>query len=181
MDEDGRREPFQLVGRDQPLRQLVRALDDATAGHGPAGAGVGEPGVGKTSRWAVPWLRRAARRQGGYRCVLGRRGRSGSLALGASAAGTASSDRTDDWKRVAGPGREALDRLVDSDQHLAANAEFHVFDAVLQLLSALAATTPVALLVDDLQWATPRRCSCSSSCSGTPATSCPHRRDLSRR
>jgi hypothetical protein len=49
----------------------------------------------------------------------------------------------DEWKRVAGPGREALDRLVDAERHLAATAEFHLFDG-LHLLSALAATSPVA-------------------------------------
>ena len=41
--------PSRLVGRDQPLRQLVRALDEASAGIGRLVLVSGEPGVGKTS------------------------------------------------------------------------------------------------------------------------------------
>jgi predicted ATPase len=144
-----------LVGRDQPLRQLVRALDEASAGMGRLVLVSGEPGVGKTSL-ATAALAEAQRR--------GARTATGVCWDGAGTPGLwpwvqmlralRSALGPHEWKRAAGAGREALDRLVDSDRHLVADAvEFHLFDAVVQLLSALAATTPVVLLVDDLQWA----------------------------
>ncbi|MDQ1424571.1 MAG: hypothetical protein QOD72_2069, partial [Acidimicrobiaceae bacterium] len=144
-----------LVGRDRPLRQLARTLDEASAGMGRLVLVSGEPGVGKTSLATVA-LAEAARR-----------GATTATGVCWDAAGTPalwpwvqmlralrSAVGPDGWKQAAGAGREALDRLIDSDSHLAVDAgEFHLFDAVLQLLSALTAATPVALLVDDLQWA----------------------------
>ena len=144
-----------LVGRELPLRQLIRALDEAAAGIGRLVLISGEPGVGKSSI-ASAVLAEAERR--------GDRTATGVCWDGAGAPGLwpwvqalrtlRSAVGPDEWKRAGGPGHGALDRLIDSVQFIAASTvEFHLFDAVLQLLQGLARTRPVVLLLEDLQWA----------------------------
>jgi AAA ATPase domain len=144
-----------LVGRDLPLRQVVRALDDAGAGMGRLVLISGEAGVGKTSL-ATEALAEAERR--------GARVATGTCWDGAGTPGLwpwiqllralCSAVGPEGWSRASGSGQEALDRLIQADPQLATSAvEFHLFDAVLQLLVHLTSEAPVALVVDDLQWA----------------------------
>ena len=142
-----------LVGREEPLRRLTRALDEAFAGIGRFVLIAGEPGVGKT-RLALEILDLAGRR--GARSVLG------ACWDGAGAPGLwpwvqvvralRASLGDVGWDQVAGSGHDALTRLVDADQHSPAG-EFHLFEAMLQLFVQLCRDRPLAVVLDDLQWA----------------------------
>ncbi len=50
------------------------------------------------------------------------------------------------------PGHDALTRLLDSDEG-DPPAEFHLFEATLQLLTSVCDDRPLVVLLDDLQWA----------------------------
>ena len=60
----------------------------------------------------------------------------------------------DGWDQVAGSGHDALTRLVDADKQSPAG-EFHLFEAMLQLFVQLCVDRPLAVVLDDLQWADP--------------------------
>ncbi len=144
-----------LVGREESLRWLSRALDEAVAGIGRFVLIAGEPGVGKT-RLALEILDIAGRR--------GARSAVGACWDGAGAPGlwpwvqvvrTLRASLGDgEWDRAVGPGREALARLLDADQR-SPGGEFHLFEAMLQLFAQLCIDRPLALVLDDLQWADP--------------------------
>ncbi len=138
------------------MQQLRRAVDEAGAGMGRLLLISGEPGVGKTSL-ATEALAEAERR--GARTVTG---------VCWDGAGTPglwpwiqvlrtlrSSVDPAAWERASGPGHDALDRLVEAEPLPTTPAvEFHVFDAVRQVLGGLATEhVPLAILIEDLQWA----------------------------
>ena len=145
-----------LVGREQELRRLSRVLDEAFTGIGRLVLISGEPGVGKT-RLAVEVLERARRRGG--RSVVG------TCWDGAGAPGlwpwvqvlrALHADVGDDrWNGASTVGREALARLLESDggDGRDAPAEFHLFEATLQLFARLCEDRPLVVLLDDMQWA----------------------------
>jgi hypothetical protein len=55
---------------------------------------------------------------------------------------------------VSGPGQDTLARLLDTDKH-SSPAEFHLFEATLQLLAQVCVERPLVVFLDDLQWADP--------------------------
>ena len=141
--------PISLVGREQPLRRLTRALDEASAGIGRLVLISGEPGVGKTS--LVGAVLAEAERRGARTAV-------GVCWDGAGAPGLwpwvqvlrslRSTVGAENWQTASGPGSDALARLLDSDQSGASAVEFHVFDAMLQLLASLASARPLVAFID---------------------------------
>jgi len=142
-----------LVGREEPLGRLARALEETLAGIGRLVLISGEPGVGKT-RLALELLARAGRRGAGTAV--------GACWDGAGAPGLwpwvqilrslrGSLDAED---RATQPDDGALGRLLDAGEPVAP-AEFHLFDAALQLLTRACDAHPVVVLLDDLQWADP--------------------------
>jgi hypothetical protein len=144
-----------LIGRQEPLRWLTRALDEALAGIGRFVLISGEPGVGKT-RLALEVLDMAERREA--------RSYAGACWDGAGAPGLwpwmqvvralRASLGSDGWDRMTGSYHDALTRLLDADQRTA-RGDFDVFEAMLQLFADLTAERPLVILLDDLQWADP--------------------------
>jgi hypothetical protein len=133
-----------FVGRQDVLGRMSRVLDEACAGIGRLVLVSGEPGVGKT-RLALEVLAEADRR--------GARSAVGACWEGAGAPGlwpwvqvlrSLRADLDED--------REALALLLDGNEP-GAPTEFHVFEAILQLLDRLCADRPLVVLLDDLQWA----------------------------
>jgi DNA-binding CsgD family transcriptional regulator len=149
-----------FAGRERVARELTAVLDAALAGAGPVAMVTGEPGIGKT--WLVS---HAARGLPGVRTVWGRsfaggwqspfapwvdvlRGLGSALAGqvldAAGGAGLAVLARlAPDVFSTAGPDRETA----------ASDGGVLVFDAIGSLLSAVARTGPVLVVLDDLQWA----------------------------
>jgi hypothetical protein len=142
-----------LVGRDQELGRLTRALDEALAGIGRLALISGEPGVGKT-RLALELLD-IARRRDAWSAV-------GACWDGAGAPGlwpwvqvlrgVRAALGDDAWNRAGRSGHDALTRLLDTDG-LHSSAEFHVFESTLQVLVQVCAERPLVVLLEDLQWA----------------------------
>jgi hypothetical protein len=144
-----------LVGREQPLLRLRRALDESVAGISRLALVSGEPGVGKT-RLALE--------------ILGEAERYGVLSAvgvcwdGAGAPGmwpwvqvlrALRADLGDwGWERAGGLGHAALTRLVGTERP-AGPADFHLFESLLQVFVEITSERPVALLLDDVQWADP--------------------------
>ncbi len=151
-----------LVGRELELRALERALDVAGAGRPCAVGIVGEPGIGK-SRLLEELGRRAGAR--GYVVVSARASeleRDVPFALwmealdgqlshhGAAALAGLDEEHLADLA-VALPAVRRLTGVAPS-----VTGERHrVARSVRELLERLAATTPVAVLFDDVQWADP--------------------------
>jgi DNA-binding CsgD family transcriptional regulator len=148
-----------LVGRDGELTRLLGLLDDARAGR-PAHALVsGDAGVGKT-RLVSELAARAAER--GFLVLSGR-----CAELGDSIPYLPLADalREGSTGPAAGPLAEALaarpvlsrllpDRPADpADGEISGLAQQQLFGAVLGLLTELAATRPVLLILEDLHWA----------------------------
>src|SRR5262249_37708526 len=144
-----------LVGRQEPLGRLTRALEEALTGIGRLVLISGEPGVGKT-RLALEFLEVADR--------MGARSAVGACWDGAGAPGLwpwvqvlrglRASLGDDGWKRVSRSGHDALTRLLDTDTH-SPPADFHLFEATLQLFAQVCGERPLVVLLDDLQWADP--------------------------
>jgi hypothetical protein len=141
-----------LVGREEPVRWLTRAVDEALAGIGRFVLIAGEPGVGKT-RLALEVLDIADRR--------GARTAAGACWDGAGAPAlwpwmqVVRALRVSlghvGWERVTESGHDALTRLLDADQR--PSGDFHLFEAVLQLFADLCVEQPLVVVLDDLQWA----------------------------
>ena len=139
-----------LVGREDELRRLRRALDEATAGVGRLVLISGEAGVGKT-RLALE--------------ALGEAERLGALtAVGACWDG-AGTPGLWPWVQVLRTFRDrrakdgdatvrGLDQLLDTGEPRTSD-HFHVFEATLQLFSDVCQDHPAVVLLDDLQWADP--------------------------
>jgi hypothetical protein len=144
-----------LVGREEPLRRLTRALDETFSGIGRLVLISGEPGVGKT-RLALEALDSAAGL--GARCAVG------ACWDGAGAPGLwpwvqiLRSLRADlgpeEWDRATGSPEGAVDRLLDADHHGDA-AEFHLLESILHVLTFLCDERPLVVLLEDLHWADP--------------------------
>jgi hypothetical protein len=142
-----------LVGREEPLRRLTRVLDEACTGIGRLALVSGEPGVGKT-RLALELLD-VARDRGARTAV-------GTCWDGAGAPGlwpwvqllrsVRDELGPDAWDGASRHGQEAIGRLLDADGHGEAD-EFHLLEAILQLLTSVCDDRPLVVLLDDLQWA----------------------------
>ena len=144
-----------LVGREDQLRRLSRVIDETFAGLGRLVLISGEPGVGKT-RLGVEVVDQAGRR-GAWSAV-------GACWDGAGAPGLWP------WVQVLGrlrgllgdetsaidgtTGQDALARLLEGTER-EAPAEFHLFEATLQLLTRVCEERTLVVLLDDLQWADP--------------------------
>ncbi len=147
--------PPPLVGREEPLLRLRRVLDESLAGIGRLVLVSGEPGIGKT-RLALEILGEAQRR-GALSAV-------GVCWDGAGAPGmwpwvqvlrALRADLGDlGWEHAGGPGHGALTRLLDSERPVG-TADFHLFESMLQVFAEITGRRPVALLLDDVQWADP--------------------------
>src|SRR5262245_26418382 len=154
--------PF--VGRVAELRRLRARLDGVRDGDGGVVMVAGEPGVGKTR--ILEELAESARADG-MLVLAGRcqeRDDARSYAPFAEAlAGHLRGATSESLAADVGAGAPAITRLVpelrdrlpdvpDSVDLRPDEARVSLFDAVTQLLLALAARTPVVLLLDDLHW-----------------------------
>jgi hypothetical protein len=144
-----------LVGRQEPLGRLTRALEEALAGIGRLVLVSGEPGAGKT-RLALEFLERADRR--GARSAVGACwdgvGAPGLWPWVQVLRGLRATLGDDGWNRASGSGHDALTRLLDTDE-CSPPAEFHLFEATLQLFAHVCDAGPLVVFLDDLQWADP--------------------------
>ena len=152
-----------LVGRIRELRELHDAFDDATRGRGGVQLVLGEPGIGKT-RLAAALAEHAARR--GARVI-----RTRALGVGASAYRPwveVVRELTDDLdgetlRRELGAAADELlallPRLAERlpaarspvrDEDDARAVRFVLFDALVALLRARSARSPIVILIDDL-------------------------------
>jgi DNA-binding SARP family transcriptional activator len=153
------REPVRLVGRAAELARLCRALNEARGGRGGAVAVLGEAGIGKTR--LVDEMAHEASHQG-FRLIAGRAHESErilpfGLWIGALRASGVPAEREaleaigTLWRRefarlfpelgARGAARSGL------DDHL------RIFEAVAELLTALARRRPVLIVLEDLHWA----------------------------
>ncbi len=148
-----------LVGRDGELTRLLGHLDDARAGH-PAHALIsGDAGVGKT-RLVSELATRAAER--GFLVLSGRCAELGDSipylpladALREGSTGPAAEPLAGALAARPVLGRLLPDRAADpADGEISGLAQQQLFGAVLGLLTELAATRPVLLILEDLHWA----------------------------
>jgi hypothetical protein len=153
------REPVRLVGRAAELARLRRALTEARGGRGGAVAVLGEAGIGKTR--LVDEMAHEASHQG-FRLIAGRAHESErilpfGLWIGALRESGALVDR-ESLEAMGTPWRRELARLFPElgprgaarsglDDHL------RIFEAVAELLTALARRRPVLIVLEDLHWA----------------------------
>jgi len=148
-----------LVGRDGELTRLLGLLDDARAGH-PAHALVsGDAGVGKT-RLVSELAGRAAER--GFLVLSGRCAELGDSIPYLPLADALREGGTGPDAGLLGDAlaaRPVLNRLLPdraaapADGEINGLAQQQLFGAVLGLLTELAATRPVLLILEDLHWA----------------------------
>jgi DNA-binding CsgD family transcriptional regulator/tetratricopeptide (TPR) repeat protein len=149
----------ELIGRGPELDALCDALDDATGGRFRAVFVAGEAGVGKSRL-----LRELERRSQAYARTVA--GECTMLAAGEVAFAPVRSAlrrlRAElgppVFDELAGPGRDQLARLVpqlqDTEEPDPADpfARARLFDLLLGMLARLAASTPVVLVIEDIQW-----------------------------
>jgi DNA-binding SARP family transcriptional activator/tetratricopeptide (TPR) repeat protein len=157
--EDSPSEPLRLVGRAAELARLRRALTEARGGRGGAVAVLGEAGIGKTR--LVDEMAHEASHQG-FRLIAGRAHESErilpfGLWIGALRTSGVLVDR-EALEAIGTPWRRELARLFPElgtrgaarsglDDHL------RIFEAVAELLTALARRRPVLIVLEDLHWA----------------------------
>ena len=149
-----------LVGRDHELAVLTAAVDRAFEGAGSLVLVTGEPGIGKTALVAA--AADHARRLGAL--VL-----AGACWDGTGAPGywpwvqviraVQRALVAEEWSAVRSASGQVIDRLLgepsagESDHHRSVDDAFRLSDAVASLLMRAAATRPVVIALDDLQWA----------------------------
>ena len=147
-----------LVGRDDELRLLTRALDDLADGHGANVAITGEPGIGKT-RLAQEALA-AARERGSL--VLGGRAteleRDVPFVVATEALAPAWAAAGADLLGQLPPElRFELESLFPATPRPSASApaveRYRLHHAIAALLDELATSRPLVLALDDLHWA----------------------------
>jgi DNA-binding SARP family transcriptional activator/tetratricopeptide (TPR) repeat protein len=153
------REPVRLVGRAADLARLRRALTEARGGRGGAVAVLGEAGIGKT-RLVEEMAHEAAHQ--GFRLIAGRAHESErilpfGLWIGALRESGALVDR-EALEAIGMPWRRELARLFpELDPRRAARSglddHLRIFEAVAELLTALARRRPVLIVLEDLHWA----------------------------
>jgi len=164
----GRRSPF--IGRDFEMRGLLEALDRAEEGHGSVLFVAGEPGIGKT-RLAEEVLR-AAR---GRHCLalVGRCSedvdslpllpfveaveRASRIIPRAAFRATLGESATSIARMVPSLRTELLDLPPPADLPPEQERRY-LFNAFLELLERCCETSPLCLLLDDLQWADEATC-----------------------
>jgi DNA-binding CsgD family transcriptional regulator/tetratricopeptide (TPR) repeat protein len=141
----------QLVGRAWEMETLTRLVEQARGGRGSVAWIEGEPGIGKT-RLLSEMLRSAGSL--GFDVLLGtaeelERDRPfGSIAAALGLAPDAPDPRRADIARLLGPGHD-----VPGIWERGPALRYQVLDSILDLVEDLSATRPIALGLDDLQWA----------------------------
>lgn len=152
-----------FVGREEELRELLQALDEAEAGRGRLALVSGDPGIGK-SRLVLELARRAEAR--GALALWGRAGEGeGRVAYGLwmSLLQEATKGREHEvaaWLGAAVADLAAVAPWLRRDPAPAAPADpelarLRLFAALLRLLSQLAERAPLLLVVEDLHEADP--------------------------
>jgi class 3 adenylate cyclase len=154
-----------LVGRDDQLDQLNRCWQEARGGRRRVAMLVGEPGIGKT-RLAAEFCRSAHADQAVI--LLGRCYEESLVPYQSFVEALrhyVSECPLDELRLALGPHRATLARLLPELSEHASQAiarspaesgereQFVLFDAVASVLSAVAASHPVIVVLDDLHWA----------------------------
>lgn len=147
-----------LVGRDAELARLRRALEEAERGHGAMVLLVGEAGIGKSALIAA--LAADAERRGA-RVLLGRSYATERIlpfAPWVDALRAAHVSRDDALVDALTPRwRAELSRLLPElavpDGPVPGSDRHRLFEGVAHLLDCLAATRPLALILEDVHWA----------------------------
>jgi DNA-binding SARP family transcriptional activator len=153
----------EVVGRDDELRLASDAIDELVRGNPRVTLVCGEPGIGKT-RLAAEFAQRADQR--GAITYYGRSDEDTAVPLGAWAevltdliaanrsvidelgVATIADDLHELVPELGGPSSGAPASLGGSETRRAS-----LFRSVVQLLDGVAATQPIVLVLDDLQWA----------------------------
>jgi len=147
-----------LIGREEELEKLRRALDEVRGGLGRVVVILGEAGVGKTSLVAAVG---ADVRERGARLLLGRCYESQQILpfgpwVDALRGGDVSHD-SETLQELAPIWRAELSRLLPeiSSPDLPAPSDdlLRLFESVAQLLEQLTIQSPLAVLLEDLHWA----------------------------
>ncbi len=143
-----------LVGRDAELARLRGLLQDAAAGHAVTGLISGDAGIGK-SRLVAEAVRLAER--DGFTVLCGQCAEIGDSVPYLPFADAFRTAAPEIEKAI--KARPVLARLLPDGDEQAREADWaglareQMFGAVLSLLSELAASSPVLLVIEDLHWA----------------------------
>jgi class 3 adenylate cyclase len=150
----------ELIGREGEIARILDALDAVMSGHGRLLMLAGEPGVGKTR--LAQEVTRVARNRGALvatgRCYESHRAvpyypfLEALATLWAAAPAVIRADAPRHWPLLGRllPERNIAPTPATSSGH---DEQEYLFRAVTGFIQAIAAVTPVALLLDDLQWA----------------------------
>ncbi|HEU4424252.1 MAG TPA: AAA family ATPase [Pilimelia sp.] len=142
--------PDALVGRDAEVRQLLGLVGDTASGHGRSVLIEGEPGIGKSRLLEVV---AAESERLGMRVLRGAaeemERKLPFAAISSCLAGSGGSASPIATMVIDGDGAPPPD-VASGNEH-----EFTVAEAILDLVEQWCAAGPVALLLDDLQWADP--------------------------